>query len=90
MEYDSVAKTLAFGKNNSALTIAYHDVVRPTKDLYPMVIFTRRYNTTKVSPPGAVVVSLVPRLIAGGGGGGGGSVCEMSLGTRLSYSVNYM
>ena len=58
VEYDSVAKTLAFGKNNAALSVAYHDVVRPTKDLYPMVIFTRRYNTTKVSPPGATAATV--------------------------------
>ena len=48
VEYDTVAKTLSFGKNDGGLSVAFHNVVKQGRDLYPVLLFTRRHNTTKV------------------------------------------
>ena len=48
VEYDTVAKTLSFGKNDGVLSVAFHNVVKQGRDLYPVLLFTRRHNTTKV------------------------------------------
>ena len=48
VEYDTVAKTLSFRKNDGGLSVAFHNVVKQGRDLYPLLLFTRRHNTTKV------------------------------------------
>ena len=62
VEYDTVAKTLSFRKNDGGLSVAFHNVVKQGRDLYPVLLFTRRHNTTKVRGRGG----------GGEGGGGGG------------------
>ena len=48
VEYDTVAKTLSFRKNDGGLSVAFHNVVKQGRDLYPLLLFTRRHNMTKV------------------------------------------
>ena len=47
--YDSVAKTLSFGKNGDAPNVAFHDVVKQGRDLYPLLLFPRRHSSMKVT-----------------------------------------
>ena len=55
VEYDSTSQNLSYGKNNEDLKVVFQNVVKQAKDLYPMVLFTRRNNTTTVRKCGLCV-----------------------------------
>ena len=46
--YDSVTKTLAFGKNSERPSCVFQNVAKQGRDLFPAVIFPRRRNRTTV------------------------------------------
>ena len=48
IEYDADQRTLAFGKNDAAVAVAFTDVMKLGMDLFPVFRFNRRQNVAKV------------------------------------------
>lgn len=56
VEFDSVAKTLSFGKNSEPLKVAFNEISKPGEELFPALFFNKKSGTTRVSASGYVRV----------------------------------
>lgn len=48
VEFDSVARTLSFGKNEEPLKVAFQEIFKPSEELYPALFFNKKSGTTRV------------------------------------------
>ena len=48
VEFDCVARTLSFGKNDEPLKVAFQEISQPSEDLFPALFFNKKSATTRV------------------------------------------
>ena len=49
VEFDSVAKTLSFGKNDEPLKVAFQEISKLGEELFPALFFNKKSGATRVS-----------------------------------------